>query len=421
MSVEQFIASKITKSERNNAISKPIIKIGIVGISIGVAVMLITVAIVAGFKNEIITKITGLTTHLTIKSTSLNASNEPYPISISKDSILIIKKNTALKHIQAVAFKNGILKTELENEGVLMKGVGTDFDFNYINSKIVKGNPLQLNDTATVNDLLISKSLADRLELKLNQKILIYFISQHLVYDSTLKQDVIKYEQRSRRLTICGIFDSGFSDFDNNLAFCDIKHIQKINYWAPEQVAAYEIKLNNFNEEDTTLSKVQDLLGYNYSVKSVRELYSNIFTWLDKLDVNGVIIVVLIIIVATINMITALLILILERSNMIGLLKSLGMANVNVRKIFVLISLKLIGKGMLYGNLIGLMLYFIQHNYKLIKLDSSTYYIEFVATKLNWQWIAALNLGTFVVCFIMLIIPTGLVSKLTPIKTLKFD
>ena len=186
-------------------------------------------------------------------------------------------------------------------------------------------------------------------------------------------------------------------------------------------VGNYEIKLRDFGKVDNDVESLKDFLGYKYSVNSVKEIYANIFVWLDKLDVNGIIIVVLMVLVATVNMITALLILILERTNMIGLLKAMGMKNITVRNIFLRISYLLIGRGMLWGNIIGIGLCLIQHYFKVAKLDGETYYVNYVAIQINWAYIVALNIGTFVVCMLMLLLPTLILSRLTPIKTLTFD
>jgi len=422
LSIEKLIANKIINpSEGKNNISKPIVKIGIIGIVLGVSVMLLTVSIVLGFKNEIINKITGLTTHIAISNININPSNEPEPIKISFDTLQILKKLPNIKHIQATAFKNGILKTETQNEGVILKGVNKDYDFSFIKKYLQEGELPIFSNTETSKQILISRGLADKLDLKLNQKLLIYFVSQYQVFDSMANEQITKYEQRSRSLTVCGIFKTSFSDFDNNLTFVDIRQIQRLNYWDSTQVANFEIKVLDFKINDATLIQVQEILGYKYSVNSVKEIYSNIFIWLDKLDINGIIIIVLMILVATINMITALLILILERTNMIGLIKALGMSNASVRKLFLLVSLKLITKGLLWGNIIGISMCLIQYYFKPIKLDSETYYVEYVVINLNWFYILLLNIGTFVACFIMLLLPTLIITKLTPIKTLKFD
>jgi lipoprotein-releasing system permease protein len=422
LNIEKFIANKISQSGQNKGnISKPIVKIGIIGITIGVSVMLLTVSIVLGFKKEIINKITGLTTHIAISSINVNSSNEPEPVKIGEDTLRRLKNLSVINHIQRTAFKNGILKTNTENEGVILKGVGNDYDFSFLKAHLVEGRLPQFNSAETSKDVFVSKTLVDKLNLKLNDKMLVYFISQHVVYDSLLGAEITKYDQRSRKLTICGIFKTNFADFDEKLSLVDIRQIQHLNYWDSTQVGSYEIKLNHFENLEKDIEQVRDLCGYHYNVLSVKELYSNIFIWLDKLDVNGVIVVVLMILVATINMITALLILILERTNMVGLLKALGMSNVSVRKIFLWVSLKLIGRGLLWGNIIGISLCLIQSYFKIAKLDSETYYVDFVAIEINWLYFLYLNIGTFLVCAAMLFLPTLIVTKLTPIKTLKFD
>jgi len=422
LSVEKFIADKISNAGQSKGnISKPIVKIGIIGITVGVSVMLLTVSIVLGFKKEIVKKITGLTSDITISSVNINASNEPEPIVIGKDSLAMIKNLSFVEHMQPTALKNGILKTETENEGILLKGVSPEYDFTFIKAHLTEGRlPAFKSDEAT-KEALVSETLAKKLGLTLNGKMLVYFISQHLVYDSLIKEKLIKHEQRSRNFTICGIFKTNFADFDERLSIVDIKQIQRLNYWNENMVGAYEIKVKDFENVESNQVQLQDLFGYFYNVNSVKQLYYNIFTWLDKLDINGIIVVVLMILVATMNMITALLILILERTNMVGLVKALGMSNVSVRKIFLFISYRLIGRGLLWGNVIGISLCLLQSYFKIAKLDSETYYVDFVAIEINWLYFLLLNIGTFVVCSLMLFLPTLIITKLTPIKTLKFD
>jgi lipoprotein-releasing system permease protein len=422
LSVEKLIADRISNSKQNKGnISKPIVKIGIIGITLGVSVMLLTVSIVLGFKREIINKITGLTTHIVISNVDRNSSNEPEPISISEDSLQRLKDLPFVKHIQCTAFKNGLLKTDTENEGILLKGVTADYDFEFIKKHLISGRLPEFNTSEASKDILISEVLARKMNLKLDEKILVYFITQHVVYDSLSRETITKSEQRSRKLNICGIFKTNFADFDEKLSLVDIRQIQKISYWDSSMVGNYEIEVNDFEDVETNQKLIEDVLGYDYSISNVKEIHSNIFIWLDKLDINGIIIIVLMILVATINMITALLILILERANMVGLVKALGMTNANVRKIFLYISFKLIGRGMLWGNVIGIGLCLIQYYFEIAKLDSATYYVDHVAIEINWYYFLILNLGTFLTCVLMLFLPTLIITKLTPIKTLKFD
>jgi len=422
LSIEKLIADRISNSRQNkDSISKPIVKIGIIGITVGVSVMLLTVSIVLGFKKEIVNKITGLTTHIVVSSINRNSSNELEPLVIQDDTLKLLKKLPFLKHIQKTAFKNGLLKTDTENEGILLKGVDKDYDFSFIKKHLTEGRLPEYRDEEASKEILISEVLARRMDLKLDTKIMVYFISQREVYDSLIEETVTKSEQRSRKFTICGIFKTNFADFDDKLSMVDLRQIQRISNWDSTKVGSYEIEIKDFSKVEEAQEELEELLGYNYDISNVKQIYSNIFVWLDKLDINGVIVVVLMILVATINMITALLILILERTNMVGLVKALGMNNANVRKIFLLISMRLIGKGMLWGNIIGIGLCLIQYYFKIAKLDSETYYVDAVAIEINWYYFLLLNIGTFVTCALMLLLPTLIITKLTPIKTLKFD
>lgn len=422
MSIEKLIADKITNSKtQSNAISKPIVKIGTIGVIIGVSVMILTLGVVLGFKKEIINKITDLTSHIIISNINLNTSNEPEPIVMSQDSLNILKKYPFIKHLQPTSIKNAILKTNSVNEGVVIKGVDAAYDFALIDANMLEGEIPVFSKDSVSKEVVISASLASKLQIKLNEKFTVYFIIQRLSYDSSLSANVLKSEQRTRVFKVKGIFKNTFAEFDENLIFADLKQLQKVNYWSQEAVGAYEIKVADYNQLESNTETLQEFFGYSYSVANVKQIYANIFVWLDKLDVNGIIIIVLMILVATINMITALLILILERTNMIGMLKSLGMSNANVRKVFVRVSLNLILKGLIWGNLIGLTLCYIQKFWKPIKLNSDVYYVDFVAIEINWQLIVLLNIGTFLTCFFMLLLPTIIISKLTPIKTLKFD
>ncbi len=422
MNVEKYIANRITNTNQGQgSISKPIVKIGILGIILGLSVMLLTISIVLGFKKEITKKVTGLAADVTISNISYGSNGEQVPIKIAKDSLNVFKKLTNIKHIQATAQKNGIVKTKTENEGVIIKGINGDYDLSYLGSYLQAGHLPKVDSSEVSSDILISESLATKLDLKLEEKFLVYFVVQHELYDSIEKVNYIKFEQRSRSFKICGIYKTSFSDFDNNLTFADIRQIQKLNYWDSSMVGNYEIRVNDFEKLDEAIDQLNEHVGLNYQLVSVKDAFSNIFIWLDKLDINGVIIIVLMILVAVINMITALLILILERTNMVGMLKSLGMNNANVRKIFFYISVRLLSRGLLWGNIIGIGLCVIQYYFGIAKLDSATYYVDKVAIELNWLYYLLLNVGTITVCILMLFLPTLIITKITPIKTLRFD
>jgi lipoprotein-releasing system permease protein len=423
VSVEQFIANRITLSNKGkNNISKPIVKIGIIGIALGISVMILTVAIVLGFKQEIISKITGITSHITISKISLNNSNEPDPLRLSDDTLKMLKALPFIKHIQPTVFKNGIIKTKTENEGVLLKGVSGDFDFSFFKKYLSEGTLPVYADTGVSRDILVSKKLADKLNIKTGQKLLTYFLTQKKVNDSTSRvSEYLELEKRSRSFKVCGIFNTGFSEFDENLAIVDLKQIQKLNYWEHDEAGSFELFLNDLNDLDEDVEKVQDILGYNYKIIPVNEAYENIFSWLDMVDVNGIIIISLMLMVAGVNMITALLILILERANMIGLVKAMGMSNVSVRKVFFFVSLKLLWRGLLIGNIIGIGAVLLQFFFHLAKLDSETYYVAYVPVIFNMFYIIELNVGIILCCMLMMFFPTLILTRITPIKTLRFD
>lgn len=423
MSVEKFIANRITLSNKGkNNISKPIVKIGITGIALGISVMILTVAIVLGFKQEIITKITGITSHITISNMSMNNSNEPDPIKLPADTLKMLKELPFIKHIQPTAIKNGIIKTKTENEGVLLKGVSSEFDFSFFKKYLSEGNLPVYTDTGVSRDIMVSKKLADKLSIKTGQKLLAYFLTSKKVNDSTSNvRDYVELEKRSRSFKVCGIFNTGFAEFDENLAIVDLKQIQKLNYWENNEAGSYELFLNDFNRLNSDVEKIQELLGYNYRIMPVNEAYENIFSWLEMVDVNGIIIISLMLMVAGVNMITALLILILERANMIGLVKSMGMSNVSVRKVFFYVSLRLLWRGLLIGNLIGITAVLLQYFFHLAKLDSDTYYVEFIPVIFNAVYILLLNAGIILSCMLMMYLPTLILTRITPIKTLRFD
>ncbi|MBL7903361.1 MAG: ABC transporter permease [Bacteroidia bacterium] len=422
MNIEKFIADRISgEGLHKSNISKPIVKIGIIGIATGMAVMLLTVSIVLGFKKEISSKITGLSAEVVVKSAGTSSGNEPNPLLIEDSVLTAIKNLPYVKRVQKVGFKNGIIKTKTENEGIVLKGVDGDFDFSFLEKNLQTGVIPDYGGQEVSNAVFISRSLADKLALDTGAKLLVYFIVQKTTYDSLLDQEYTAFEKRARTFKICGIFKTDFSDFDESLAIIDLRQIQKLNYWSRGEGSAYEIKTTGLENAEQQVETIQEICGYSCSVEGIRDIYYTIFIWLDKLDINGVIIVILMILVATVNMVTALLILILERSNMVGLLKTLGMPNLRVRNLFLWISLRLTGKGLFYGNLAGIGLCLIQYYFKWVKLNPETYYVEHVAIELNWLYFLYLNLGTLVVCLLVLLLPTLVLSRLTPLKTLRLD
>jgi lipoprotein-releasing system permease protein len=402
--------------------SSPIVKIGTTGIALGVAVMIITMAVITGFQQQITKKITTFTAHLQINDYDENPSQEPNPIVVDAAILTSVSEQSNVKHLQAFATKNGILKTKTENEGIVLKGVTKDYDWSYLQPYLSKDAVLNISDTAVSKDIFISNAIATKLNLKLNQKLLVYFMSKKKTTDTTFSgQNYVEYEPRVKDFYVKGIFNTGFSDFDKNLVFVDIKQIQKLNYWNPQQVGGYEVYLNDFNLLEQTQEELNDIVGYDLIVNNVKQLQSAIFSWLEMIDVNAVIIITLMVLVAAINMISALLILILERTNMVGILKALGLANENVRKVFFYVSLQLLAKGLLFGNIVGIGLCLLQLQFKFATLNSATYYLDYVPINLSAMHVLLINAGTIVVCLLMMFLPTLILNKITPVKAIRFS
>lgn len=423
MNFSNYIAKRLLNNQESSKnISRPIVRIGVIGIALGVAVMIITVSVITGFQKQIIQKITTFTSHAQICHYDENQSMEPMPIVIDENRVNELRKIPNIRHIQAYATKNGILKTKSDNEGIVLKGVTFDYDWSQLKSYVVEGSVLSLSKDSIGKDIFISQSLANKLHLKINQKLLVYFITKKKLSDTTSSgENFIRHEPRVKDFYIKGIFNTGFEEFDNNLVFVDLRQIQKLNYWEHNQVAGYEVYVNDFNVLDSSLETLNDQLGYLYKVVSVKQLQSAIFNWLDMIDVNAVIIITLMVLVAAINMISALLILILEQTTLIGILKALGLSNVHVRKIFLNLSFRLLAKGLLFGNLIGLSLCFLQMHLKIISLNPETYYLASVPINLSLSHIIAINFGTLVICLLMMVLPTFLIYKITPMRAIRFS
>lgn len=379
--------------------------------------MILTLAIVTGFQNEISNKVIGFGSHISIVKYDNNSSFEPQPMPQKQGFLKELESNKAIKHIQVFATKNGIIKTNTDNEGIVIKGIGKDYNWSFLEKNLLEGKKIVFNDTAVSKEILISKSIANKLNLKLGEKLLVYFINKKEAAESS---DFVEYEQRVRDFKICGIYETGFEELDAKTVFADIQQIRKLNYWAPDEVGGFELEVADFNKLNETSEYVNEAIGYNLTAQNIKESNPGIFSWLGLMDSNAIIIISLMIAVAAINMISALLILILERTNMIGLLKALGASNASVRAIFINQAFLLITKGLIWGNIIGIAICLIQKNFKWIKLNKATYYLDAVPINFDLLHILVLNVGTLFVCLVMMTLPTLVITKITPIKALRF-
>lgn len=407
MNFELFIAKKIIKSNSGTTRgTKPIVKIATFGISIGLAVMILSSAIVTGFQTQIRNKVIGFGSHIQVTSFDSNNSIEAQPINKNQPFYPHIDTVNGIHHIQYYANKAGILKKEENIHGVILKGVGPDYNWSFFSENIIEGSTLQLSDSLKSNETVISTSIADALNLQLGDKITAYFI-----------QD----PPRVRKFEIVGIYETGMEKFDDHYILIDIQHIQKLNQWSADQISGFEILLDDYSQLEHIDQFIYENIGYELNTTKITDRHREIFNWLELQDWNVVIIITLMILVAGINMISALLILILERTNMIGLLKALGIQNISIRKIFLYNAAYLIIQGLFFGNLIGLGICFIQSHFGWIKLPKESYYISEVPINLTIQNVLILNLGTFILCLLMLIIPSYIVTKITPVKAIRFN
>lgn len=409
LNLEYFISKNIIKgNQKSKKFTKPIIRISIAAITLGLTVMIVAVSIVSGFQREIRNKVIGFGSHIQITSYDSQNSHEPSPILKYQDFYPHLDTVPGIKHIQVFATKAGIIKTSEDIYGVVVKGIGSDFDASFFEKNLVAGEVVKIEEAKADNDLMISQTIANKMKLKVGDKTFIYFIQQN-------------GQLRPKDFVIKGIYQSGLEQFDNLYVLADIAHIQKRNGWSKDQVGGFEVLIENYKDLDRLDQYVYDNIGYDLNSTTIVNQNPDIFNWLELQDLNVVVIIILMVVVAVINIISALLILILERTNMIGILKALGMPNWNVRKIFMYNAMYLIVKGLIWGNVIGLVLCFLQMQFGFLKLPQESYYVSEVPIKLDWMYILVLNVGTLVVCALMLIIPSYVITKISPIKAIRFD
>ncbi|SFS29908.1 ABC transporter permease [Lutibacter maritimus] len=411
MNYEIFIAKRIVAAKKyKSSISSPIIKIAIIAIALGIIIMMIAIATGIGLQQKIREKLSGFNGHIQITNFDNNNSEITLvPVSKNQDFYPEFKTVSNIKNVQVFATKAGIIRTETDFEGIILKGVANDYDWTFFQEYLVEGK-LPNYSSEVSNDVLISKEIADRMALKLGDEFNILFV----------KNDPSKAPW-IRVVKIVGIYNSGFQEFDGSFVIGDIRHIQKMNRWNDDQVGGFEVLITDFNEIIPKSNEVYMQTGSTLNSESVVEKYPSIFEWISLFDNNIYLIIVIMILVAGINMITALLVLILERTQMIGILKALGSSNVSIRKVFLYNAAYLILKGLFWGNLIGLSILFIQKYFGVITLNPETYYVSEAPIYLNFGYIILLNIGTLILCLLMLIIPTIIISKISPVKSIKFE
>ena len=410
-----FIAKRLYSEQGDKRkVSRPAIHIATAGVAIGLAVMIISVCVVLGFKHTIRDKVIGFGSHIQVADFLTLQQMEQYPIVIDDSMIDVLKHIPDVAHVQRFAMKEGILKTDSDFLGVAFKGVGPDFDSTFIHNNMVEGSIPPFSDSVSHNKILVSQLMADKLHLKSGQRIFAYFFDNNGV--------------RTRRFTIAGIYQTNLKKYDETIVFTDLYTAVKLNGWESDQASGAELSVNNFDNldmvESRVISKVKgtvDHYGETYSNATIKELNPQIFQWLDLMDLNVWIILALMLIVAGVTMISGLLIIILERTSMIGILKALGARNKTIRHTFMWFAVFIIGKGMLIGNVLSLGLLALQQAFGIIKLDAQTYYVSTVPVEINALYIVALNVATLLISVFMLVAPSYLISHIHPAKSMRYE
>ena len=406
LNTEFFLANRLVSRNKGN-FSRTFVAIAITSIGLGLAIMFIAVAILTGFKKEIREKVVGFCGHIQITRFTENATFEPQPIEAKQPFYQKIKNTPEISHIQAFATKAGIIKTKEHIQGVILKGIGTDFNWDFFRDKLVEGDIFKVSDTGRTDNVIISRKISNLLNLKLHDDLRMFF----LVGEATL----------GRKFKIEGIYDTGLEEFDKLYVIGDIHHIQKLNNWTDGQVGGFEVFLKKFEDIDRMGVYVYHQIGFSLDASTIKMQNQQIFDWLDLQDINVLIILILIILVSSTTIISTLLILILERTSMIGILKALGMPNRGIRKVFIYNAMYIAGWGILWGNLFAFTLCFLQKKYSLVTLSEETYYVSVIPINLNGWNILLINAGTLLACYLIFMIPSFIISRVAPVKAIRFS
>lgn len=412
MNFELFIAQKLYSddTEGGKKYSRPAVRIALAGIAIGIAVMIVSLSVVLGFKSEVSNKVTGFGSHIQLLSLTYDHNRQMLPVQTGDSLLKIVRSFPEVDHVQRFALKMGLLKTNSDFCGITFKGLSAEYDTAFLASSLVEGNLPQPNST----QLLISRRVADQLQLKVGDRVFAYFLSSQ--------------SMKARRFRICGIFQTNMSDYDSSYAMTDIRTVQKLNGWDETESSGYEITIHDFSRlSDVTLSLAQkinnhpDSKGVIYGVYSIRELAPHTFSWLSVLDMNVVMIIILMICVSVFTVVSGLLIIMLDKINMIGIFKALGATNFSIRRVFANFAILLVGKGLIIGNIVGFLLCYLQQFLHVVRLDASVYYISYVPIQINYLYILIINIITIIITSVVIFGSSHLISISNPSKTMRYE
>ncbi|MCG8697805.1 MAG: ABC transporter permease [Bacteroidales bacterium] len=416
MKAPLYIAKRwINSAENKKRLASPIIKLGVVATGLSVAIMILSIAIVSGFQEEIRERVIGFGSHIQLLNLDSNNSYETSPIPKNLDFLNAIRELPGIKHIQSFATKPGILKTKTDNQAVIVKGVGADYNFEFIQRNLVEGKMMQFSDTTKSNEILMSKKIANLLNLKINDRVFGLFYREG-------------GKPRYRPFDVCGIYETSLEEFDKQFIFADIRHIQTLNEWNDNQVSGFEILINNFDHLNSLTHEVRSIAGYKFlddgsrlKVVPINDRYSTIFDWLGLLDMNKRVIILILALIAIINMISVLIIVILDRISSIGLLKALGTTDQDIRQIFLYQATYIIGRGLIIGNIVAIGFGYLQNKFHIIKLNKSSYFIDYAPVSLGVGWLVLLNIIAILIILLFMLFPSMMISKVDPVKTLRYE
>ena len=407
MNTPLFIAKRLYNAkENNNNYTRPIIRIAILAITLSVMIMLLSVFILSGFKSEISKKVFGFGGHINISKFSYNQSFENDPIENTSELISNIYNLDYVKSIHPFATKAGIIKKEDEILGTILKGVDHDYSWSFFKENLIAGQVPKFDEFANSIEVLISENISRKMNLNIGDDILMYFIQN---------------PTRVRKFKVSGVYKTDLTEFDEIMIIGDLKQIQKLNDWTKDKVGGYEVLVNNIENLDSYVKEIDEKIDYNLKAISIKEKYPQIFDWLKLQDFNVLIILILMLIVGGINMITSLLIIILEKTRLIGILKAIGATNWSIRNVFIYNSLYIISYGLILGNVLALLFGLAQRRFNFIELDESIYFMNFVPIKIELFSLLMINLGTLLICYLILVVPSVIIAKISPAKSIEFD
>ena len=406
MTFEHFIAQRFLPKDRNSY-SGPLVGIATYSIALGVLVMVMAVCILRGFQSEIRQKVVGFGSHIVVAPYATGNAYEQTPISTQRPEVERILNTPGVRHLNFYADKGGMIKTEDQIHGIIFKGVDQGYDSSFFASSLVEGRLASLSDEKASGEIIISQTVSRKLHLGLGDKVRTYFWQDE--------------SPRARVFEVCGIYNTDLTEFDEHYVVGDLRQVQRLNGWDSTQVAGYEVLVDDFQQLDRVAEELLRQLGYDLTLTTIVDQNQALFAWLELLDVNILLIIIIMMMVCTVSIISALLIMIFEKTSTIGVLKALGTTNAGIRKIFLIKSASIIGKGIVLGDAVALLLGWLQHRFHIVRLDSASYSMDTVPVDLNPWIFVTISAGTLLVCLLALLLPTAYISRVEPAKTIKFD